>query len=176
MLNSEELIELEEALRPKLDDRLEEILCSLNRNGKLEEFLEMIQMSDLLCADNGYRPYRTGKIVVLGYSTIKPQILLAVGQQCGLDKERFELHLDYEDAKQFDIRKMQYQPNYSIVLVGPMPHSGIGKESFGSVIAAMERQDGYPPVVRLGSNELKITKTNFRSTLQTLIQLNKIAV
>lgn len=50
-----------------------------------------------------------------------------------------------------------------------------GKGDYGSVISALESEDGYPPVVRLGSNGLKITKSDFRAKLEEMIQLRKIA-
>ena len=47
-----------------------------------------------------------------------------------------------------------------------MPHSTAGKGDSSSAIANMENASGYPKVIRLGSNELKITKTNFKMALQ----------
>ena len=43
-----------------------------------------------------------------------------------------------------------------------MPHSTAGKGDSSSAIANMENGNGYPKIIRLGSNELKITKTNFK--------------
>ena len=45
----------------------------------------------------------------------------------------------------------------------------------GSVIAKIESTEGYPPVVRLGTNGLKITKTDFRNKLKEMIDTKKIA-
>lgn len=61
---------------------------------------------------------------------------------------------------------MQYNPNYRLVIVGPMPHSTTGKGESRSTISELENGNGYPKVIRLGSNELKITKTNFKQALQ----------
>ena len=58
-----------------------------------------------------------------------------------------------------------YDPNYSLILVGPMPHSTTGKGDFSSTIAAMEQTEGYPPVIRLGSNGLKVSKSGIRDAL-----------
>ena len=46
-----------------------------------------------------------------------------------------------------------------------MPHSGKEKGEHGSIIAAIENQEGYPPIIRLGANGLKITKTDFKEKL-----------
>lgn len=132
-------------------------------------------MEHLLQKESGYEVYKTGKIVVIGQSDVKVEALLSVAKQLGLDKNRFELHLEYEDAKTFNFRKMQWQPTYSLLMVGPMPHSGSGKGDYSSVISAIEDEEGYPPVVRLGSNGLKITKSDFRSKLTEMIEMKKIA-
>ena len=87
-----------------------------------------------------------------------------------IDKKRFEFCLDYEDAQKYDFRKMQYAPQYRVVLFGPTPHSGHGKGDSGSIIAEIEKSEAYPRVERLVSGQdLKITKTNFRDMLQKLI-------
>ena len=164
MLNVEELFELEENIKEELDDHLTAALSRMNRSGQLEDFLRLLGMEHLLHKESGYEVYKTGKIVVIGQS-----------EQLGLDKKRFELYLEYEDAKKFNFQKMQWQPTYSLLMVGPMPHSGSGKGDYGSIISALELEDGYPPVVRLGSNGLKITKSDFRAKLEEMLQLRKIA-
>ena len=174
MLNVEELFELEDNIKEELDDHLTAALSRMNRSGQLEEFLRMLGMEHLLQKEMRYEVYKSGKIVVIGQSDGKPDALLSIAKQLGLDKNRFELYLDYEDAKAFNFRKMQWQPTYSLLMVGPMPHSGISKGDYGSIIVALEAEEGYPPVVRLGSNGLKITKSDFRAKLTEMIEMKKI--
>lgn len=174
MLNVEELFELEDNIKEELDDHLTAALSRMNRSEQLEEFLRMLGMEHLMQKEKRYEVYKSGKIVVIGQSDVKPDALLSVAKQLGLDKNRFELYLDYEDAKAFNFRKMQWQPTYSLLMVGPMPHSGISKGDYGSIIAALEAEEGYPPVVRLGSNGLKITKSDFRAKLTEMIEMKKI--
>lgn len=174
MLDYEELLELEDSIKAELDDYLTSSLTKLNRSGQLYEFLQLLGMEHLLNRESGYEVHKCGKIVVIGQSDVKPKALLSVANQLGLDKNRFELHLEYEDAKTFNFRKMQWQPKYSLVMVGPMPHSGASKGCKGSIISALEAEDGYPPVVRLGSNGLKITKSDFREKLTEMIEEKKI--
>ena len=50
-----------------------------------------------------------------------------------------------------------------MIMVGPMPHSAKAKDEYSSVISAIENKEGYPPVVRLGSNGLKITKSDLKA-------------
>lgn len=175
MLNVDELLELEDSMRSEFDERLTEILTKLNRSGQLMDLLQLLDMEDLLQVDNGYQVYRTGKIVVIGQSEVKADVLLSIAKKLGVDKKRFEFYLDYEDAKTFNFRKMQWQPSYSLIMVGPMPHSGAEKGDYRSIISALEAEEGYPPVVRLGSNSLKITKTDFRNKLEEVLSLKKIA-
>lgn len=174
MLSVEELYELEDDLKKDLDDYLTAALSKLNRSGQLEEFLQLLGMEYLLQRESGYEVHKSGKIIVIGQSDIKSDVLLSIAKQLGLDKDRFELYLSYEDAKTFDFRKIQWNTQYSLLMVGPMPHSGAGKGDHGSIISALETEDGYPPVVRLGSNGLKITKSDFRGKLAEMIEIGLI--
>ncbi len=174
MLNVEELLELGDNIKDELDDHLTAALSRMNRSGQLEEFLRLLGMEHLLQKESGYQVYKSGKIVVIGQSDVKPDVLLAIAKRCGLEKGRFELYLDYEDAKTFNFHKMQWQPSYSLLMVGPMPHSGSGKGEYSSIIAAVESDPGYPPVVRLGTNGLKITKSDFKTKLEEALKTQKI--
>ena len=173
MLGTEELFELEEELREEINENLTGILCRLNRTGQLEEFLKLAGYENLLESDSKYRVYRNGKIIVLGQSDVRADVLMMTANKMGIAKNRLELYLDYEDGKKFDIKKLEYNPKYSAVLVGPMGHSGVGKGDYGSVISAMESKNGYPPVIKLGGGSLKITKSNFKNTLTELLY-NKV--
>ena len=180
MLNVEELFELEDNIKEELDDHLTAALSRMNRSGQLEEFLRLLGMEHLLQKESGYEVYKTGKIVVIGQSDVKAKELLSIANKLGLDKSRFELHLDYEDAKNYNFRKLPdalafFNGKYSLLMVGPMPHSGSGKGDYSSIISALEAEDGYPPVVRLGSNGLKITKSDFRAKLEEMIEAKRIA-
>ncbi len=176
MLDIEALFELEEALKDELNNHLEEILVKLNRTDKLEEFLHLIGMQELLGLDDAQECFNDGQIIVIGSSEVDKEKLAAVAKNMGFDRDRFEFYLDYEDAKKFDFKKTQWSTKYSCILVGPMPHSGTSKGDYGSVIAALENEPGYPPVVRMGTNGLNISKSSFRSTLEYLITERKIAV
>lgn len=175
MLDVVELYELEEELKVELDERLTEILAKLNRTGKLEELLELLSLEHLLQLDSGYTVRNTGKIVIIGQSEVKEEVFLSIIKGFGIDKSRVEICLDYEKAKTYNFKKMQWDPNYCAVLVGPMPHSGSAKGDNGSIISALENEDGYPPVIRLGSNQLKITKSDFKEKFSDCISRKIIA-
>lgn len=166
-----ELSDLEEDIMNQFPDKVTAILSKLNRTDKLEEWLSMMDMSDLLKGNNTVESFKEGKIVVIGGTEVKENILLGIAKKLGLDKSRFEFCLDYKKIQKYDYKKLQHNPNYRVILVGPSPHSGRGKGTSSSTITAIEQGKYYPPVIRLqGSNGLKITKTNFRETLEQLIE------
>lgn len=172
VLGISELDSLEHNLQRVLQENLSEILCKLNSNGNLDVLLNLMGLSNMLPSKTMIN--RKGKIVVIGQSSVKLNKLLAVAKELGFDKNRFEFCLNYNEAKTFPYKKMQYSQKYSAVLVGAMPHSVKDKGDFSSMITAMEKQDGYPPVIRMGSNELKITKTGFCNCLKNLLEQNFI--
>lgn len=174
MLGVEELLDLEKSLKEELFDNLTEILTRLNRTGQLEELLDLLGLSSLLGPESPYQVHTTGKILVIGQVDVKDKELLAVGKSLGLSKDRFELHLDYNDGAEFNFNKVQYNTDYCAILVAPMPHSGISKGNASSIITNIERTAGYPPVVRLGNAGLKASKSSFREALQSLINAGKV--
>ena len=174
MLDVVQLMELEERLRPELDSRLEEIVSRLNRTERLEEFLEMVGLKNLLSDDSAYEIFKKGTIVVIGASKVKKVAFIAIGEELGICRDRFEFYLEYKDIAKLKITDFKRKLKYSLIMVGPMPHSGAGKEDASSIISAMESKEGYPPVVRLGTNGLKISKSDFRNKLQESIDTGKI--
>lgn len=180
MLDIDELDELEISVERELSapNRLMEILSTLNRKGKLDEFLSMIGIENPLNDPDSdiYRPVKNGTIVVLGGTEVKEKDLAAIGKSMGIEKDRFDFCLDYYETQKYDYKKLQWAPKYSLVMVGPMPHSTAGKDHYGSAVAAMEQIEGYPPVIRLGKNELKITKSDFREKLQMALEKEWVIV
>lgn len=83
-----------------------------------------------------------------------------------ITKDRVELHLGYQEAKSFSFRSIRYNPNYRLILFGPVPHSAEGKQDKSSIISQIENDDGYPKVIRLiDSHSLKITKTTLKRAI-----------
>lgn len=169
MLTINELIDLEDSLRGELEEHLTGILTNLNRQDKLGDLLSLLGLSRLLYDNSGSDGtfLKNGRIVVIGASEVPERHLLGVAKALGIDKDRFEFYLDYEDGKKFEYSKLYYQSNYSLVMVGPMPHSSTGKGDYSSAIAAMEATEGYPPVMRIEISGLRaISKSAFRMKLQ----------
>lgn len=177
MLSIEELLALDEQLTAELCEHQLHILTRLNREEKLEELFTLLGLETLLSPQPTYRfePLKNGKIVVIGASKVVEAELLGVARGLGIEKKRLELYLDYDKMKGLDCQKFRWKSEYSLIMVGPMPHSGISKSDNGSIISTLEQEDGYPPVIRLGSNELKITKSNFREALDDFLKTRRIA-
>lgn len=173
LLNTEQLFNLEQNFLEEINNKSTQILSKLNRRGQLEIFLELAGLIDLLPKKDSLTT-KEGKIVVAGKSEVSEAILLGIAKKLGFDKERFEFCLDYEEAEKFNYKKMQYSINYSLIMVGPMGHSGPQKGKYGSIISSLEQDEGYPPVVRIGNNDLKITKSSFKSALISCIEKNII--
>ncbi len=180
MLEPIELLELENSLRDIFSEKLTTILSRLNRTEELDIFLKLVGENRLLEKDSGYAPYTTGKLVIIGDSAVKKDILIGIAKNLGISKDRLVFHLSYEEAKRFQCNSMQYNPGYSVVIFGPVPHSGKAKGDYGSIISEMENQEGYPPIIRMkynsNSNELKITKSSFREQLGKLIERKIIKI
>jgi hypothetical protein len=171
-----DLDELEPIIEEVLDKVRRNLLIA-NRMGKLEDYLGTLGLDGLIQEEDGDSfSYKNGVIVVLGGSRVSENVLTGIGRSCGLDKDRFEFCLDYDEIESYPFKKLQYNAKYRVVLVGPVPHSSSGKGDFSSTIVRMEETPGYPRVVRLCSNdELKITKTNFRNVLTDLLAEGYIA-
>ena len=167
MLNYEELEEVIEKITAKV--------TLANRSGELEELLISWGFGELISKTSTYETDRDGKIVVIGASEVKENVLNGIIKSLGLDKGRFEFCLDYDKAKTFQYSKLRYNPNYRVVMFGPVPHSSTGKNDSSSVIAEMKNREGYPRVeVLSGNNAVKITKSNFKDTLNKLVAENYI--
>lgn len=174
MLNVEDLMELEEKFRKTIAEKSEEILSKLNRDGKLEEVLELLGLADLLADDCAYKPYKTGKVFIVGQCEVKMQQLLGLIKGMGFDKNRFEFCLDYDDVKRFNFEKLFWRPENTLVLVGPMPHKTCGTGDYSSAIEAITQRPGSPNVIRCGSNSLKMTKSSIRDALQQALDLGMV--
>ena len=149
-------------------------------NDYLEGYLSEIGMSDLLPSkeESFYETFPDGKIVIIGDSSVKTNDIYGIFKSYGLSKDRVELVLDYNEAEKYQYKKMHYNPNYRLVLFGPVPHSRKGNSGSSSILSEMENEEGYPKVVRLTSshNKLKITKKNLKMALQKEISQEYIEI
>ena len=52
--------------------------------------------------------YKNGKIVVVGGTEVKEEVLSSIAKNMGIDKNRFEFCLDYKSAQKFEFNKLYY--------------------------------------------------------------------
>jgi hypothetical protein len=149
-------------------------------NHQMDDYLRQIDMGDLatqqsVTAWEDSLPY--GKIIIFGEAAARENDIVKSIISQGISKDRVELHLGYDELKRYNIGKLQYNSAYRLILVGSLPHSTNGKDSYSSVIARMEQEEGFTKVVRLTSNgQLKITKTNIKEAVQREIESGYLAV
>ena len=131
----------------------------LNEHGKINDLLSLLGI-DEYTGDN-----RKEKIAVLGQASISSNELYKVAADMGIPKDRIEMCLEYKKAAAFNAEKLK-NDKYAAILVGPMPHSGEFKGKYSSIVTAMENSVGFPPVIRVGTNGMKITKSSFKKALR----------
>lgn len=155
------------------------ILTSAWHNGTLDKVLEPLGLSNLLpheAMEYWNDTLSRGKILIIGESSIKEREIMSSLKSIGISKDRVELRLGYDAVKRFDIGQLQYNPEYRLILVGPMPHKTVGTGDYSSPLSRMEREAGFPKVVRMCSNEeLKITKSNLKQIVNEQIMSGYLA-
>lgn len=179
MMDTEEINCLYEKLKHFFDKNLLGILTRLNRQEGLESFLDLIGAKELSSAQDEFSFNPRGYIVVLGKSDVAERVLLSIANELGIDKSKFKFCIDYEKLKRFDISNMSYNSEYAAVLCGPMPHKTVSSDEYSSTIARLEdgaKEGKYPPTKRLGSNSLHISKSDFKTKLQELINEHIIQI
>lgn len=175
-LGTEELLELQQEILARLPEEIIAVLVRLNANGRLKEFLHLIGMGDLAEGNEPLETWPEGMVVVFGDTRARPKDLCGVAKELGISRDRI-VFVDHDESVRYDFRKLEYNHNIVAVMFGAVPHSTSGKGSDSSVIARMERmRDVFPRVIRLTANgSLKVTKTNFRENLESLISAGLLA-
>ncbi len=172
-LEYEELSELQAEIQSHLQENLRSVLINLNRLGKLSVFLEMIEAPHLLKSGPNYETHPNGRIIVVGQTQVNENDLKKAAKWLRINPERFDFYLKYDRIP--DLSHIRYHAGYAAILAGPVPHSIEGKGNYSSAITAWEHDSGYPPVIRMGQNKLKITKSTFQRALQKLLDNGVIA-
>lgn len=149
--------------------RLHSEIRQAYRLDELESYLEKIGMKDLFPKEKKplYDTLPDGKILIVGDTKLKENVISGCLKEFAIDKDRIDMRLGYDEAKNIEFKTFQYNPNYRLILFGPVPHSGKGKEEKSSIITQLETDDGYPKIIRLtDGNSLKMTKTNLKNAIK----------
>jgi hypothetical protein len=160
-------------------NRLHTEIKTASKRGNLEFYLKSIGMEDIISKFEKktiFEPFPNGKIIIFGDSQISEAEIYGVLKTCKIPKDKVELHLGYSDSKSYRFRNLQYNPNYRLVLFGPIPHSVESKEDSSSVIANLESTEGYPKVIRLtDGHQLKITKSGLKNVIEEQIRIGYLS-
>lgn len=160
--------------------RLHKEIRKAYKDDDLENYLSSIGMKDIYPIQEEKLLYDTdpeGKILIVGQSMIKENQVYGCMKNLGIEKDRVEMYLDYNEAKTISFENTLYNPNYRLILFGPMPHSGKSKKDKSSIITQIESGDGYPKVIRLtDSHGLKITKTSLKEAVEEQIDSGYLAI
>lgn len=106
---------------------------------------------------------KNGNIIMFGDSKIKIKEIYGCLKSFGISKERFE-HIPYKEVTNYNFRNLEYNNNYRLILIGPMPHSDRGKGDSNSVIEWLTKNRNIAKTIRL--DNLKITKTSFKNAIE----------
>lgn len=160
-------------------NRLHTEIKLASKRGNLEFYLRSIGMEDIILKferSTIFEPLPNGKIIIFGASQISEKDIYGVLKTLNIPKEKVELHLGYSDSKSYNFRNLQYNPNYRLILFGPIPHSVESKEDYSSVISNLENTEGYPKVIRLtDKHQLKITKSGLKNVIEEQIRIGYLS-
>ncbi len=154
------------------------IFAYLNMIDKLNDVVKFTGIGKCLPEkDSSFSTLKNGKILVLGFTPLRVKDINGIFKIFGISKDRVELCVLKEDIKVFDSKKLEYNPKYSAVLVGPVPHKTVSTGDFDNLISKLENTEGYPPVKRTCSSiELKITNSSLKKAIRELIDEGVICV
>ena len=155
LLDSLEFKTLEDKVLEKVARELE----ISNRTNELENYLRKIGCSEFAAQHNTEYTHNA-KIVIIGESAIDVKEIESVAKKNGINPKRLELCLNYEKIKSIDIRRFEYNCNYSDIIFGPVPHKMVGIDDNSGAIAMIKNNTKAYPKLNLASdgNSLKITK------------------
>ena len=92
------------------------------------------------------------RLLIAGGSEVSKKDIVKLLKQLGIDINRVDMILDYNELKTFRWNSLQYSFKYSDIVVGPMGHMSVGNSGFSSVISRMETEDGWPNIIRSEAN------------------------
>lgn len=110
---------------------------------------------------------KNGNIIMFGASQIKMREIYGYLKSFGISKDRFE-HISYEEVTNYNFRNLEYNNNYRLILIGPMPHSAKGMGDNNSIIEWLTHNKNIAKT-RTFEN-LKVTKSSFKDVIREEIE------
>lgn len=163
MLQAEHLQELSDKVAEDFLENSVEIISMIFAKGKIDEFLELTGQKHFKDEILSKPKIVAKKILVIGQTSGNSEKdFKTMAQNMGVDPNSLELYLDYHDAKKINFEKFRNKPEYCAIMIGPMPHSGKSKGDYSSVVRMLEEEPGFPRIIKLGENGLKLNITSFQ--------------
>ena len=176
-LDEEQLLAVSEIISNAFVDDPIKIVAHLDATGKLDEFLKITDLKSEVRKELDRNLIPTKKVLVVGNGLAKES---EYRQQCkngGISPENFEFYLDFEDGAKIDFDKYKDNPEYGGIIVGAMPHVGVSKGNYSSVIEYIENEPGFPKVVRGNDGgKLKLSVNGFYTAVLELFTSGALAV
>lgn len=137
--------------------------------------LEKYGLVDLLPSTLSYfyDTQKNGNIILFGDSNLKMNQIHGCLKSLGIDKKRFE-YVSYDEVTNYNFKDLEYNNNYRLILMGPVPHSAKGMGDNNSVIEYLTKNKNVAKVVRLDG--LKVTKTSFKNAIVKEIESGYLEV
>lgn len=157
---------------PIIAEALSRITSRLLQEQTDEQFcmlLESYGLSDLVAESLDYfsDTQRNGNIIMFGDTNIKIKDIYGCLKSLGIDKRRFE-HIPYDEVTNYNFKNLEYNSNYRLILIGPMPHSAKGMGKNNSIIESLTKNKNIAKTIKL--DNLKITKTSFKNAIMAEIE------
>lgn len=153
---------------PIIAEAISIITSELIKDQTDQEFCSLLENFGLLDLVAEYLPYfsdtqKNGKIILFGDTRIKIDDINGCLKSLKIDKKRFE-HVAYEDMTNYNLKKLEYNSNYRLILIGPSPHSMKGMGDYSSGIEWLVDNKNIAKTIKM--DNFKITKTSFKNALK----------
>lgn len=157
-------------------EAMSRITTEMLREQTDEQFCMLLESFGLIDLVSNHLPYfpdtqKNGKIILFGDTQIKVKDIHGCLKQLKIDKNRFE-YVPYTDIRNYNFRNLEYNSNYSLILLGAMPHSARGMGDTNNALEWLNNNKNVAKTIRL--ENLKVTKTGLKKTLKEQIQIGYI--
>lgn len=159
-------------------EALSEITSNLLREQTDEQFcllLESYGLRNLVADSLSYfsDTQKNGNIIMFGASQIKLKDIYGCLKSLGISKNRFEC-VPYNEVTNYNFKNLEYNNNYRLIMIGPMPHSAKGMGDNRSIIEWLSSNQAIAKTIKL--DNLKITKSSFKNAIENEIQSGYLAI
>lgn len=127
--------------------------------------LEKYGLADLIPTSAPYLfdTQKNGKILLLGDSSVRPKEFEGILKEFNISKDRLK-YVQYSEITNFKFKELEYNSNYRLILVGPVPHKARDIEGENSLTELIFKNKSIAKAV--GLDNFKITKTSFKSAIK----------